>query len=131
MDETFPKSRRLTRKAEFDAVFAARQSRADANLVVYAMANDHGHPRLGLVVSRKVSKSAVKRNRWKRLLREAFRLIQHDLPAADLVCLPRAAVEPDLESLKQSLRTLAHRAPRPKPPRRSMPTGGGQPDSGN
>lgn len=126
MDETFPKSRRLTRKAEFDVVFRARQSRADANLVVYALPNDLGHPRLGLVVSRKVSKSAVERNRWKRLLREAFRLVQHDLPPADLVCIPKGSIKPELESLKLSLPHLAHRALRPKPPRRSTPTGGGK-----
>lgn len=131
MDHTFPKSRRLTRKAEFDVVFRARQSRADANLVVYAAPNDLGHPRLGLVVSRKVSKSAVVRNRWKRLLREAFRLTQHDLPAADLVCLPKSPAPAELEVLKQSLKALAHRALRPKPPRRSSPAGGGKSDRGN
>ena len=122
---TFPKSRRLTRKAEFDAVFRLRHSRGDSNLVVYAAPNEYGYPRLGLVVSRKVSKSAVDRNRWKRLLREAFRLVQSELPAVDLVCLPKTAASPELDSLKASLVKLAHRAMRPKEtrhPRKSDPT---------
>jgi ribonuclease P protein component len=109
MNYSFPKSHRLTKGSEFDAVFDRKQSRADRHLVVYAAANELGHPRLGLVVSRKVSKRAVVRNRWKRLLREAFRLVQHDLPPLDLVCLPRAGTEPELHCLMHSLRGLARR----------------------
>ena len=52
---------------------------------MFAIPNDLGYPRLGLSVGRKVG-TAPKRNRIKRLLREAFRLMQHDLPRGyDLV----------------------------------------------
>jgi ribonuclease P protein component len=105
---SFPKSHRLLASADFDRVFAARKSRGDKRLVVYLLPNGLGHPRLGLVVSRKVG-GAVVRNRWKRLLREAFRLNQQDLPAMDIVCLPRPAHTPTLESLAESLVALTYR----------------------
>lgn len=106
MPHPFPKSHRLLTKPEFDQVFGARCSRADGRLVVYSCPNNLGHPRLGLVVSRKVG-NAVVRNRWKRLLREAFRLARHELPAVDLVCLPRPACKPELDTLAASLRKLS------------------------
>ena len=78
----FPKTLRLLRPTEFERVFAARNSASNAWLVLYGAANELGHPRLGLTVSRKVG-GAVQRNRWKRLLREAFRTTQESLPALD------------------------------------------------
>ena len=113
----FPKSMRLLRASEFERVFAARASMGDSFLLVYGAANELGHPRLGLTVSRKVGK-ATARNRWKRLIREAFRLIQHQLPGLDLVCIPRSQAAPDLKRLMHSLSTLAARIdqqlPRPR-----------------
>lgn len=113
MPHTFPKSRRLLNKADFDRVFHARRSRADSRLVVYTAKNDLGYPRLGMVVSRKVGK-AVDRNRWKRLLREAFRLSQDGLPAVDIVCLPRPQAKPELAPLIESLQALTATATRSK-----------------
>ncbi|MEM6654247.1 MAG: ribonuclease P protein component [Planctomycetota bacterium] len=120
-DQSFPKSRRLLKPDEFDAVFAAKQSASDRMLIVYALPNDRGHARLGLVVSRKVG-NAVRRNRWKRLLREAFRLSQADLPAADLVCLPRFRGEPTFDALSQSLGRLAARVAKKAAKRRDEPS---------
>jgi ribonuclease P protein component len=53
--------------------------------------------------------NAVKRNRKKRLLREAFRLCQHDLPALDIVIVPRQTDESTLQDYQASLRLLAQR----------------------
>jgi ribonuclease P protein component len=106
--QRFPKSMRLLRASEFERVFAARVSAGDDLLVVYGTANELGYPRLGLTVSRKVGR-AVARNRWKRAVREAFRLSQHELPSLDLVCIPRNQAEPQFERLLKSLPALAFR----------------------
>ncbi len=105
---TFPDALRLKKPAEFERCFERRCSAADGWLVVYGCPNGRPHPRLGVAVSRKVGR-AVRRNRWKRLLREAFRLSQHELPAGmDLVVIPRPRYPPpELGTLRRSLQGLA------------------------
>ncbi len=86
---TFGADRRLTKDREFQAVFAARCSCQRGPLTFHARTNALGRTRLGLSVGKRVG-GAVVRNRVKRLLREAFRLTQHDLPPGlDLVASAR------------------------------------------
>ena len=103
----FSKSARLLKSSEFDRVMNLRQSRSDQLVIVYAARNDGLGPRLGLIVSRKCG-NAVVRSRWKRALREAFRLVRPELPDdIDLVVLPRKGGKPQVRMLQDSLKTLA------------------------
>lgn len=108
-NQRFPKSHRLLTRGEFDRVFAAKCSAADGYIILYGAASDVAQPRIGLVVSRKIG-NAVVRNRWKRLLREAFRLTRTDLPNnLDIVVLPKQGATPQLVALQQSLVELSRR----------------------
>jgi ribonuclease P protein component len=108
MTFTFPKRLRLLKPTDFERVMQARVSATDGCLRLAGVANELGHARLGLTVSRRVG-NAAHRNVWKRALREAFRLTQHDLPACDLVCIPHRDVQPNVARLSESLRKLARR----------------------
>ncbi len=60
-----------------------------AHFNAHVAPNALGHPRIGLAVSRRVSKKAVQRNRLKRIVRESFRRHQHELGAIDYVVIAK------------------------------------------
>ena len=103
----FPKKYRLRCRSDFARVFARRTTVSDDLLILYGCRNDLQHPRIGLSVSRKIG-GAVIRNRWKRLIREAFRLAHDELPdALDMVVIPRRGAQPTLDAMLASLPQLA------------------------
>ena len=111
-DQRFPKSVRLLSQSDFDSVYQSDVFAADDFLVIRANRNELGITRLGLSVSRKVG-NAVVRNRWKRLIRQAFRVQRLDLPQGlDLIVRPRKGAACELDGITQSIGRLAQRVDR-------------------
>ena len=75
----FPKSARLLAAHQFRRVNKHGKTVAGKFLTIQVCVSRNSCLKLGLTVSRKFG-DAVRRNRFKRLVREAFRLTQHLLP---------------------------------------------------
>ena len=103
---------RLKKTVQFQRVYEEGVSASDDRLIVYALANELAYSRLGLSVGKKLG-SAVKRNRYKRTLRESFRLKQHELPMGyDFVLIPRPGLEASTELYEKSLLYLCRKCER-------------------
>jgi ribonuclease P protein component len=71
--ETFPKKEHLVKAKEFRIVYNKGVSFKKGPFILYRLQNDTGVNRLGLSISSRNIKRATKRNRVKRLFREAYR----------------------------------------------------------
>lgn len=104
----FPGSRHLRSPRDFARVYEVKQRAGDAHLLLFAAQNPLGPAtRVGFSISKKNGNSP-QRHRIRRLLREAFRLSQHDLPAGlDLIVIPRPGSGSTLDDYRKSLVRLS------------------------
>jgi ribonuclease P protein component len=110
----FSRQDRIRKQEDFERVYQGRFG-ADPVLVVHARRNGTDSSRLGVSVSRRLG-GAVERNRWKRRIREAFRVQRPELPVGlDIVVRPRKGANLDYHAIAQSLRRLAWRLDRALP----------------
>lgn len=82
----------MVEAAAFHHVFSKPGKSSDAYFTVLAAANGLAHGRLGLAISRKIARSAVARQRIKRIVRESFRQQQAQLAGLDIVVMGRSGV---------------------------------------
>jgi ribonuclease P protein component len=101
---------RLRSKLQFDAIYAGGRRVDDKFFGLRFKPNGLDHSRVGLAVAIKTMGNAVARNRLRRLVRESFRLAQHDLPAVDIVVAAKfPAREAPASTLRASLAALWQR----------------------
>jgi len=112
----FPKTSRVVRGDDFTVTMRRGGCAADGTLVVFATPRtDRDHPnvmssRMGVTIPKKTG-NAVVRNRWKRLIREAFRTQREQLPAGyDFIVRPKKDATPDWKRIQRGLPRLAAKA---------------------
>ena len=91
--QEYPRTARLVRKADFDAVYRNGKRRSSSHFTVFLKANDLPESRFGFSIKRALG-GAVVRNRIRRRVREAIRLHREEISAGwDFVIHPKANVE--------------------------------------
>ncbi|OYT72151.1 MAG: ribonuclease P protein component [Chloracidobacterium sp. CP2_5A] len=119
----FTKRERLLTSREFQRVYRHGRQLHSSLFTVFVAPNRLGRTRLGVTTSRKLSKSAVERNRCRRRVREAFRRQRASLPVGwdmvvnvkfQMIAAPHALLEKEFARLMGKLSTLAA-SPAPPP----------------
>jgi len=89
---SFSRELRLLTPDDFQPVFKNAIPAVSPHLTLLARKNSLDHPRIGMAIPKKHIKRAVGRNRIRRIVREQFRLQQHQLPAIDIVVIAKAGI---------------------------------------
>ncbi len=88
MDATYGKDERLVRQNDIDAVYRRGRRWTAQAFRIHVKPNGLDRSRLAISVPGKLCDS-VRRNRWKRLIRESFRLNKEAIgPGLDIVAVP-------------------------------------------
>ena len=103
----FNKESKLIKTDEFSSVFNFRKRIATKYLVIHYQPNTFKRPRLGLVVGKKVAKLAIQRNYMRRVLRELFRIRQHEMNHLDWVIrVPKKFDRTNYEEIQKEFASL-------------------------
>lgn len=89
-----PRAHRLLTAGDFRSVFDQVEVKAACpELLLLARPNPSAQARLGFILSRKNCRSAVARNRVKRVAREVFRNHYSNWPQLDIILLGRPGID--------------------------------------
>ncbi len=109
-----PKDALLRKRSDFLRVYERGKRLTSKHLVLHYLkeGTESTGPRLGITVTKKCG-NAVRRNRWKRLIREAYRLHRQEVPAVSFVVTVKRGVEiPSFQALEKEMERLWKRVAR-------------------
>ena len=82
----------LRYKKDFDRLYKKGRSSGDKYVVVFSIANGLQYSRKAFLASKKVG-GAVARNRARRLMKESFRKMEHEIKSGrDILCIARNTI---------------------------------------
>lgn len=85
---TLPKASRILKRRQYLYVSRCGVCRRGDQALLYVVSSRCSTRKLGITVSKKFGK-AHERNFFKRVVREAFRQVRHDLPPCQIVVMPK------------------------------------------
>ena len=107
MSFCFPASHRIKSNSQFQGVFRDAKKVSRNGFHIFLKQNSLDFSRLGIVISKRCVKKAVDRNKFKRIIRESFRLSRNNLRKYDFVFLARRNLQNmEKEVLRQDLESI-------------------------
>ncbi|AFA50287.1 ribonuclease P protein component [Acetobacterium woodii] len=105
------KIKSLSKENEFKQVFKVGDVFGNRVLVFYFLKNEKKENRLGIIVSKKVSKKAVVRNKVKRRIKEAYRHNEDSFTKGyDIILIAKESIKDvPFSSLEKSLKHLFYK----------------------
>lgn len=89
----FPRTARLLKAQDFARLRGISRRVGTRHFSAEVASNELEGARLGLAISKRVSKKAVRRNRIKRIARDSFRRTRAGLPSVDILLIARSSAD--------------------------------------
>ena len=93
LNHSFPKELKIRKSSEYEEIFNKSKRLRSRHFDILYVQNSLGYCRAGIVVSKKNVRTAVKRNRIKRVVREVFRNNKSLFDSMDVVFLAKKGCE--------------------------------------